>query len=186
MDPIGLAGGLNLYGFAGGDPVNYSDPFGLCPSCRNELSSRYNDEEQRFREGVAAMSGPEVLGMGLAAVGAAGVGLGIMAATGSSIAASSTLATASATGASLTGGIVNALQRAGPDVAARRDAVLELTKKLDVVHLKELANGAIKISGGTGSRLREIYLDADGSSVVRAFDAAKDMWRTVATIPAPK
>lgn len=30
-DPIGLAGGMNLYGFADGDPVNYSDPFGLCP-----------------------------------------------------------------------------------------------------------------------------------------------------------
>ena len=33
QDPIGLAGGLNLYGFADGDPVNYSDPFGLCPLC---------------------------------------------------------------------------------------------------------------------------------------------------------
>ncbi len=30
---IGLAGGLNLYGFANGDPVNFSDPFGLCPGC---------------------------------------------------------------------------------------------------------------------------------------------------------
>ena len=30
-DPIGLAGGYNLYGFANSDPVNYSDPFGLCP-----------------------------------------------------------------------------------------------------------------------------------------------------------
>ena len=29
-DPIGVAGGLNAYGFAGGDPVNFSDPFGLC------------------------------------------------------------------------------------------------------------------------------------------------------------
>jgi hypothetical protein len=36
-DPIGIAGGLNLYGFANGDPINFSDPFGLCPpieSCR--------------------------------------------------------------------------------------------------------------------------------------------------------
>ena len=31
-DPIGLAGGVNLYGFAEGDPVNFSDPFGLCAS----------------------------------------------------------------------------------------------------------------------------------------------------------
>ena len=28
-DPIGLAGGLNVYGFAAGDPVNYGDPYGL-------------------------------------------------------------------------------------------------------------------------------------------------------------
>src|SRR5690606_20379020 len=28
-DPIGIAGGINLYGFAGGDPVNHRDPFGL-------------------------------------------------------------------------------------------------------------------------------------------------------------
>jgi RHS repeat-associated protein len=33
-DPIGLAGGLNAYGFAAGDRVNYSDPFGL-QGCKN-------------------------------------------------------------------------------------------------------------------------------------------------------
>ena len=31
QDPIGLAGGLNLYGYANGDPVGYADPYGLCP-----------------------------------------------------------------------------------------------------------------------------------------------------------
>jgi uncharacterized protein RhaS with RHS repeats len=29
MDPIGIAGGLNVYGYAAGDPVNFNDPFGL-------------------------------------------------------------------------------------------------------------------------------------------------------------
>jgi uncharacterized protein RhaS with RHS repeats len=31
QDPIGIAGGLNLYGYANGDPVSLSDPFGLHP-----------------------------------------------------------------------------------------------------------------------------------------------------------
>jgi hypothetical protein len=35
-----LAGGLNLYGYAGGDPVNFSDPFGLwCPPDCNALDA---------------------------------------------------------------------------------------------------------------------------------------------------
>ena len=39
QDPIGLAGGVNLYAYAGNDPVSLSDPFGLCnphkdPDCR--------------------------------------------------------------------------------------------------------------------------------------------------------
>ncbi len=29
-DPIGLAGGISLYGYAGGDSVNAIDPWGLC------------------------------------------------------------------------------------------------------------------------------------------------------------
>jgi RHS repeat-associated protein len=29
-DPIGIAGGLNVYGFGSGDPISYDDPYGLC------------------------------------------------------------------------------------------------------------------------------------------------------------
>jgi RHS repeat-associated protein len=38
-DPIGLAGGVNLYGYSGGDPVTYSDPFGLCPEGDNNCEA---------------------------------------------------------------------------------------------------------------------------------------------------
>ena len=34
-DPIGLAGGENLYGYCGNDPVNAVDPLGLSPDCND-------------------------------------------------------------------------------------------------------------------------------------------------------
>ncbi|MDR0788506.1 MAG: hypothetical protein LBG44_11695 [Gemmatimonadota bacterium] len=39
IDPLGIAGGLNVYGYAAGDPINYRDPFGLCPYGENPNSN---------------------------------------------------------------------------------------------------------------------------------------------------
>jgi RHS repeat-associated protein len=58
-DPIGLAGGLNVYGFAAGDPVTYGDPYGLSPDeddcCdKNDASPREIQEEvNRARIGAS-------------------------------------------------------------------------------------------------------------------------------------
>lgn len=53
MDPIGIAGGANVYGFANGDPVNFSDPFGLCPDddCQPTDAER---AVQAFKDWAAA------------------------------------------------------------------------------------------------------------------------------------
>src|SRR5438093_2647087 len=55
-DPIGLAGGLNLYGFAGGDPVNFSDPFGLFPFAKDGIPCT-------FTFGVAGAAGGFAVGV---------------------------------------------------------------------------------------------------------------------------
>ena len=53
-DPIGLAGGMNLYGFAGGDAVNFSDPFGTC-----KIQVGYTRVVGPFRHAFIVMTPPD-------------------------------------------------------------------------------------------------------------------------------
>jgi len=67
-----LAGGLNLYGFAGGDPVNFSDPFGLLPCCtaqdRDDFINAMAARRSAINHAVATFAVAGVAG----GVGAAG------------------------------------------------------------------------------------------------------------------
>ena len=81
-DPIGLAGGMNLYGFAGGDPVNFSDPFGLCKDANGvDRSGDFCPGGQGLKgpgllDPIAWLSGGITIGIerGLAALGARAIG----------------------------------------------------------------------------------------------------------------
>lgn len=56
-DPIGLAGGVNLYQFNGNSPAMYADPFGLCPEhmkARAADCQKWNQEQvEKARQLIA-------------------------------------------------------------------------------------------------------------------------------------
>jgi RHS repeat-associated protein len=80
-DPLGLAGGLNAYGFANGDPMNYSDPFGLCPPktlaevpmCTGQL---LQPVQGPLEIAGALVTAPLAGGMGMAGEGITALGIG--------------------------------------------------------------------------------------------------------------
>jgi RHS repeat-associated protein len=78
-DPIGLAGGVNVYGFAEGVPVTYSDPYGLGPcdnfgpmfrsQCERAVESMLGTAEATVRHVSNPLSWVGVTQLGEAATG---------------------------------------------------------------------------------------------------------------------
>jgi uncharacterized protein RhaS with RHS repeats len=62
-DPIGLAGGLNPYGFAGGDPINFSDPFGLRADSVEFANAETETAYNEMKATLAEQGDNEALGM---------------------------------------------------------------------------------------------------------------------------
>lgn len=93
VDPIGFAGGINLYGYVGNNPVNFLDPLGLAAEDFTVFTILAKIEKVGSRfvvAGGAAISGTALLGAGVVASGAliiqapatAGVSLVALPATG--------------------------------------------------------------------------------------------------------
>jgi RHS repeat-associated protein len=187
QDPIGLAGGLNLYGYGEGDPINNSDPFGLCPWCivggaigavvgggGKALHNYLNDKP--LGEGVAAFA----LGGAIA-----GATLGF----GAELAVAGSAAGATATGTAVGPGtlkLIDALEKAGPAMEARIGAVSSWLPAGQKAIQTTLEGGARMLSGGAGERARQVILNTDGSTVIKAFNVQKEIYEVVKTIPAPR
>jgi RHS repeat-associated protein len=171
-DPIGLAGGMNLYGFANGDPVNFSDPFGLF-GCKGRHDSTCS--------GALASAGffdPIALLAGGIAGGIRGLGVRLFgrAAAADALAVSAGEVGFSASGvagavAEATGGVVGQLAK-----SEGSKVTLEVGRRAVVARIKSSGDFRVSIEG-LGSLTREGILSSDRAATHLSGATAEEVTR---------
>jgi RHS repeat-associated protein len=159
-DPIGLAGGVNLYGFAAGDPVNFSDPFGLrdCkgkrdPTCSGAIVSTAFDPVAFVAGGIAG--GLRVLGtrlFGRSATSALADAIAVSAGEAGATFSASVLADEVA---GATGGVVSRLAK-----SEGYKVTVEVGRRAAVARIKSSGGFWVSIEG-LGSLTEEGVLSSD-------------------------
>jgi RHS repeat-associated protein len=169
-DPIGLAGGLNVYGFAGGDPVNFSDPLGLmaCPPLCDAISYSVDLFQGMFDRAVVSGSaagqaiGDATSALGNRASGYVRGGMGVLATEASVGADGLAVRTGPVLGSEVVGAAAGGKLRL---MAAPADAVAEFevsgaVGKIGVLSVSIGATLAVGKSGAVG--LTSVSLEVGG------------------------
>jgi hypothetical protein len=78
--------------------------------------------------------------------------------------------------------LIEGLEAAGPAMEARIEAVARWLPEGQRALMTTLEGGARMLSGGAGARARQVILNPDGSTVVKAFNVARETWDVVKVI----
>lgn len=162
-DPAGLAGGLNAYGFANGDPVNFSDPFGLCPGIDGQYDFNLLNCPSGWLELLGTLTGALTGG-----AGGAVTGLLVAAPTGEA-ASPVTVPAFSAAGA-IEGGIT------GFGMGASLDAAIHLSKadRSSSSGGRQSRPERQRLSAGEIKKLKNAGIDPEE---VKEFDGKADLFK---------
>lgn len=163
QDPIGIAGGANVYGFASGDPVTYSDPFGLCP----------NPSDAQCQWFEAGMTGAGMM-VGLLFGGGAGIAMTVGSGGALAPAAVATAVTSSATGAAVGAAVGRILSdklfSKSEDAAGSGGDSGPQDHRLTNGEIKKLQNGGVdvhELKGGKNASKFDLYKNRDGEVFVK-------------------
>ena len=165
--------------------MNFADPFGLfaCPpDCGFEGDPRNLEREVE----MVRSRTPRDVAFAVGAVGVATVGaFGVMAATSSAMALTMVATRLAPAGVAMGKGtekLIDVLQEAGPGMDQRILAVSRWLPAGQRALMSSLEGGARMLSGGAGERARQIILNPNGETIIKALNVTSKTYEVIATI----